>query len=123
MYDNGVDIIFAAAGGSGAGVFAAAKPGSTWAIGVDSDQYKQPALNDIKDVILTSMLKRVDVAVKDMIASGVAGTCLTGVQVFDLAKGGVAYSKSNPAVQPFEEETDALEAKIIAGEITVSDTL
>jgi basic membrane protein A len=122
MYDKGADIVYAAAGGSGAGVFKAAKPGSTWAIGVDSDQYKQPALNAVKDVILTSMLKRVDVAVHDMIKSCAEGSCLTGVQTFDLAKEGVGYSKSNPAVEPYEAKTDELAAKIISGVISVSDT-
>lgn len=123
MYDDGADVIYAAAGGSGAGAMKAAKVGSQWVIGVDSDQYKQPALNAVKDVILTSMLKRVNVAVYDMIKSCVDGTCLTGVQVFDLAKDGVGYSKSNSAVQPYEAETDALAAKIISGEIVVADKL
>ena len=66
------------------------------------------------------MLKRVDVAVHDFIKSCVSGTCLTGVNTFDLAKGGVGYSKSNPAVQPYEATTDALAAKIVSGEIVVS---
>jgi basic membrane protein A and related proteins len=122
MYDNGADVIYTAAGGSGSGAFKAAKPGSTWAIGVDSDQYKQPALAAVKDVILTSMIKRVDVAVFAMVKSCVDGHCLTGPKVFDLASGGVGYSKSNPAVQPYEAKTDELSAKIINGEIKVSAT-
>ena len=117
MFDEDADVIYAAAGGSGAGAMKAAKVGSQWVIGVDSDQYKQPALDAVKDVILTSMIKRVDVAVFDMIKSCVDGACLTGVQVFDLEKEGVGYSKSNPAVQPYEAKTDELAAKIIAGEI------
>ena len=56
-----------------------------------------------------------------MIKSCVDGACLTGVQVFDLEKEGVGYSKSNPAVEPYEAKTDELAAKIISGEITVSD--
>ena len=80
-----------------------------------------PALNAVKDVIITSMLKHVDVAVYDMIKSCIDGACLTGVHVFDLAKDGVGYSKSNPAVKPYEAKTDDLAAKIIAGEIVVSD--
>ena len=121
MYDKGVDVIYAAAGGSGGGVFKVATPGKTWAIGVDADQYNQPALNAVKDVILTSMLKRVDVAVYDMVKSCATGTCLTGVQVFDLEKEGVGYSKSNSAVEPYEAKTDELAAEIIAGTITVPD--
>ena len=69
MYDGGADIIFAAAGGSGAGVFKAAKAAKDFGIGVDTDQYNLPSLADVKDVIITSMVKNVDVAVYDMIAS------------------------------------------------------
>ncbi len=66
MYDGGVDVIFAAAGGSGTGVFQSAKEKSSLAIGVDSDQY-QSADPALRDVIMTSMLKRVDVAVFDFV--------------------------------------------------------
>ena len=122
MYDAGADVIYSAAGGSGAGAFKSATSGKTWAIGVDSDQYKQPALDAIKDVILTSMLKRVDVAVYTMIKSCVDGACMTGPHVFDLAQDGVGYSKSNPAVQPYEAKTDELAQQIKDGTITVSPT-
>jgi basic membrane protein A and related proteins len=121
MIDNGADVLFTAAGGSNAGAFKTAKPGEDWLIGTDSDQYKIPALNAIKDIIITSMLKHVDVAVYSMIKSCIDGACLTGVHVYDLASGGVGYSKSNPAIKPYEAATDALAAKIIAGEIVVSD--
>src|SRR5207247_160325 len=72
MYDNGADIVYAAAGGSGAGVFEAAKQTGNLAIGVDSDQYKT-ADPSVRNVILTSMLKRVDVAVYDFIKSATQG--------------------------------------------------
>jgi basic membrane protein A and related proteins len=120
MYQKGADVVYHAAGGSGSGVFQAAKAAKALAIGVDSDQYlTAPA--DLKDVILTSMLKRVDVAVYDMIASSVDGAPLTGVQVFDLAKDGVGYSQSNPAVEPYVATADEYGAKIISGEITVPE--
>ena len=73
MYDDGTDIIYAAAGGSGAGVFKAAKATGNLGIGVDSDQYNSPSLADVKDVIMTSMLKNVDVAIYDFITSAVNG--------------------------------------------------
>src|SRR5690606_21320611 len=66
MYDQGADVIYHAAGGSGAGLFEAAKERSeetgtkVWAIGVDSDQYNTSS-PEVRDYILTSMLKRVDV--------------------------------------------------------------
>ncbi|MEQ9163922.1 MAG: BMP family ABC transporter substrate-binding protein, partial [Ilumatobacter fluminis] len=68
MYDQGADVIYHAAGGSGAGLFEAAAEQSessgskVWAIGVDSDQYLTAA-PEVQEYILTSMLKRVDTAV------------------------------------------------------------
>ncbi len=121
MYDKGADVIFAAAGGSGSGVFEAAKAAGALAIGVDSDQYLTAAAN-VKDVILTSMIKKVDVAVYDYIKSAVEGSPLTGTTVFDLAADGVGYSTSNPAVQPYTAMADEYAQKIISGEITVPTT-
>ena len=118
MFDAGADVVYAAAGGSGGGVFVAAKAAGTWAIGVDSDQYLS-ADAAVKDVILTSALKNVNVAVYDVIDASVKGAPLTGVQVYDLKNGGVGYSKSNPAVQPYEAKADAAAQAIIAGTVTV----
>ena len=120
LYDDGSEIIFAAAGSSGNGVFKAAKAAGKLAIGVDSDQYLS-ATADVKDIILTSALKRIDTAVYDFIKSAVDGSTLTGVQTFDLSNDGVGYSKSNPAVQPYEAKADEAIAAIIAGTITVPD--
>ncbi len=120
MFQKGADVVYHAAGGSGGGVFEAAKAAEGLAIGVDSDQYlTAPA--DVKDVIITSMLKRVDVAVYDTIAAAVDGAPLTGLQVFDLSKDGVGFSQSNPAVEPYVATADEYGAKIISGEITVPE--
>ncbi|WP_198954566.1 BMP family protein [Kineosporia sp. R_H_3] len=118
MYDAGADIIFAAAGGSGTGVFQSAKAKKTLAIGVDSDQY-QTAAADLQPVIMTSMLKRVDVAVFDFIKSFKDGAPLTGVQTFDLKKDGVGYSTSGGQVDDIATKLDEYKAKIVSGEITV----
>lgn len=121
MFENGADVVYHAAGGSGSGVFEAAKAAGGLAIGVDSDQYlTAPA--ELKDVIITSMLKRVDVAVYNEIKSVVDGSPLTGVNTFGLEQDGVGYSKSNPAVQPYEAKTDELRQQIIDGTITVPET-
>jgi basic membrane protein A and related proteins len=121
MYDQGADVVYAAAGGSGTGVFKAAKASGKLAIGVDSDQYL--TAGDLASVVLTSALKRVDTATYDMIQSSVQGSPLTGVQTFDLKNDGVGYSKSNPAVQPYEAAADAAEQQIISGAVTVPDKL
>jgi basic membrane protein A and related proteins len=121
MFQNGADVVYHAAGGSGGGVFEAAKAAGGLAVGVDSDQYLT-ADASVKDVIITSMLKRVDVAVYEAIKASVEGTPLTGVQTFDLSKDGVGYSDSNPEVAAFTAKADELKAQIIDGTITVPDS-
>jgi basic membrane protein A len=120
MYDAGADVVFAAAGGSGAGVFEAAKTAGTKAIGVDSDQYKtaDPA---VRSVILTSMLKKVDVAVFDFIKSATEGTYTPGPRIYDLKANGVDYSTSGGQVDDIKDKLDAFKQKIISGEITVPE--
>ncbi|MBL7500177.1 BMP family ABC transporter substrate-binding protein [Frankia sp. CNm7] len=118
MYDSGADVVYHAAGGSGGGVFTAAKAGGKLAIGVDADQYLGAA-PDVQPVILTSMLKEVDVAVYDMIKSSVDGKPLTGAKVYDLEAGGVGFSTSNSIVAPFTATAEDYEKKIISGEIVV----
>ncbi len=123
MIDGGTDVIYTAAGGSGAGTFKAiaAAGAGHWAIGVDSDQYKT-ADASVQKYILTSMLKRVDTAVYDFVKSSVDGKVLTGVQTFDLSTDGVGYATSNSAVEPYEAKTDDLKKQIISGDIKVSAT-
>jgi basic membrane protein A len=121
MLDDGADVIYAAAGGSGSGVFDAVAAAKKLAIGVDSDQYKTAAAA-VQPVILTSMLKRVDTAVYTMIKASVDKTPLTGNKIFDLKSDGVGYATSNSIVEPFTAKTDEYKAKIISGEITVPTT-
>jgi basic membrane protein A len=118
MYDAGADIVYQAAGGSGGGVFEAAKTAGGKAIGVDSDQYNtaDPA---VKDVIMTSMLKKVDVAVYDFIKSVVDDKFTAGPTTYDLAKDGVGYSTSGGQIDDIVPQLDEYKAKIISGEITV----
>jgi len=118
MFDGGADVVYHAAGGSGAGVFQAAKAAGKLAIGVDSDQYKtaDPA---VQGVILTSMLKKVDVAVFNFIKSVQDNAFKSGETVFDLAAGGVDYSTSGGKVDDIKSKLDDFKQKIINGEITV----
>ncbi len=118
--DAGADVIYHASGASGAGVFEAVSEAGkgNWAIGVDSDQYlTAPA--SLKSFILTSMLKRVDVATFNMIQSFADGKPLTGYQTYDLKVDGVGYSKSNPAVEPYEAVADKAADEIKSGAIKV----
>ena len=83
MYEAGADVVYAAAGASGSGVLEATadagEPGEVWNIGVDSDLYEQVDA-DLQPYVLTSMLKRVDVATYSAIAAEVDGTFAPGVQ-------------------------------------------
>ncbi len=128
MFEGGADVVYHAAGGSGSGLFQAAKEYSeaqgtkVWAIGVDSDQYLT-AGDDVKDYILTSMLKRVDVAVYNTIEAQVNGTFASGAQVFDLSVDGVGYSTSGGFVDDIVVgEIDDYKQQIIDGAIEVPTT-
>jgi len=118
MFDSGADVVYHAAGGSGTGVFQAAEAAKGWAIGVDSDQYKtaSPAL---QDVILTSMIKKVDVAVYDFLQSYVDGKTLTGPQVYDLKANGVDYSTSGGYVKDIAPQLEKYRQQIVSGQIQV----
>ena len=93
-YAAGTDVIYTAAGGSGAGTIEAAIEAGKWAIGVDSDQYLTAGSPEAQAVILTSMLKRVDVAVFETIKAVSEGDKTGGIKVFDLTNDGVGYSTS-----------------------------
>ncbi len=120
MYDAGADVVYHAAGGSGGGLFEAAKAAGALAIGVDADQY-ETAAPDVRDVILTSMLKKVDVAVFDFLSSVSEGEVEAGPRVYDLEQGGVDYSTSGGKVDDIKAQLDDFKQKIISGEITVTD--
>ena len=118
-YAAGTDVIYTAAGGSGAGTIEAAIEAGKWAIGVDSDQYLTAGTPEAQAVILTSMLKRVDVAVFETIKAVSEGDKTGGIKVFDLANDGVGYSTSGGYIDEFVEQLEEIKAAIVSGEITV----
>jgi basic membrane protein A and related proteins len=118
MFDAGADVVYHAAGGSGGGLFEAAQAAGALAIGVDSDQY-ETAPESVRDVILTSMVKKVDVAVFDFIQSVVDGDVQSGETVYDLEVGGVDYSTSGGQVDDIADQLDDFKEQIISGEITI----
>ncbi|MDM5176510.1 BMP family ABC transporter substrate-binding protein [Massilia sp. DJPM01] len=120
QFDRGVDVVFAVAGGSGMGTLQTAKEKGKLAIGVDSNQnYLHPG------TMLTSMVKRVDVAIYDSFMQMKNGTWKPGVIYKGLKEGGVdwALDKDNRAVVTPEIEKRVNEAKaaIIGGKIKVVD--
>src|SRR5262249_21879088 len=105
QFDAGADVVYHAAGGSGSGVFTAAKDAGKQAIGVDSDQY-QTADPAVQDVIITSMIKHVDVAVYDFVKA-VAGKQFTaGKNAFDLKAGRVDYATSGGQIDGSKSKLD-----------------
>lgn len=117
---QGADVIYAAAGGTGIGVLQAAADGGKLGIGVDSNQNGlQPGK------ILTSMVKRVDVAVYNAFTSASKGEFKPGVNVLGLKEGGVDYAMdgNNKDLVTAEMKTAVEKAKadIIAGTVKVHD--
>lgn len=117
-YDSGVDVIYTAAGGSGAGTIAAAVEKDKWAIGVDSDQWAL-AKPDEQKHILTSMVKHVDVAVFETIKAVADGDTKGGIITFDLKTDGVGYSTSGGFLDDVKDKLDGYKADIISGKIVV----
>ena len=125
MYQSGADVVYHAAGATGAGVFQAAQSEGRFAIGVDSDQsITQP---EFANVILASMVKRVDSAVYRTTKNVVEGNHQGGSSVsLGLEQDGVAcvYGDTLGAEIPAEVKTeiDASTQAIIEGEIDVPTT-
>jgi basic membrane protein A len=117
-FDRGADIVYAAAGGSGLGVLQAAKDQGKLAIGVDSNQnYLQPGS------VLTSVMKRVDVAVYNSFnddADFTAGTSVLGLKDEGVA---LAMDENNASlISPEQmEAVDAAKQAIIDGSVSVHD--
>ena len=115
---QGVDVIFAAAGTSGLGAMQAAKDAGILTIGVDSNQnHLHPGS------VLTSMIKRVDVAVYNCMMSAKDGTWAPGSRVLGLKEDAVGYSldDDNKALitDDMRQKVEAAKAKIIAGGLQV----
>jgi basic membrane protein A and related proteins len=118
QFQNGVDTVYHASGATGHGIFEAAREANARAIGVDSDQH-----DEMPGVVLSSMIKRVDVAVFETIASVVADKFVGGTRVFGLRDNGVDYVHEGeharaiaPAVRARIAE---LREDVIAGRVVV----
>jgi basic membrane protein A len=126
QFGAGAYVIFQVAGGSGNGVIKEAKERSAkgdirWAIGVDKDQYADGIYSGAKSAILTSMMKRVDVAAHDVSAMVRDGTFPGGqVLVFDLKSKGVGLPEKNPNLSAAIVKAVAdYSAQIVSGKLKV----
>ena len=122
QYANGVDVIYTAAGGSGQGALEAAQEQEKFIIWVDSNgNHLAPGL------VLTSMTKEIPTSVQRIIRETVAGNFMAGIRFFGVADGDVSYAvdeHNQPLLSDDIIETvESLKAKIIAGEITVPNTV
>ena len=118
--DRGADVIYHAAGGTGIGVLQAAADAGVLGIGVDSDQnYLHPGQ------VLTSMLKRVDLATYNAMMDVQKDQFTSGVQVMGLAEDGVGYAlddDNRALITPeMQKAVDEAKAEIVSGAIQVHD--
>ena len=115
MITKGADVVYHAAGGTGIGVINACAEEGVYAIGVDTDQAPLAP-----EYVITSAMKRVDVAAQDISKAVAAGEFEAGVHLYDLSNGGVDLSPTRDLI-PAEvlEMVEAAKAKVIAGEIVV----
>src|SRR5918996_1638002 len=116
---SGSDVVFQVAGGCGLGALDGAQEREVWGIGVDADQAF------LGDHVLTSALKRVDVAVFSTIESVVNDAFEGGgVRTFGLAEDGVGLGEFSPnAPQEAIDETMAQAELVIAGEVEIPETV
>lgn len=119
QFGNNVDIIYHASGSTGLGLFEAARSLNKLAIGVDSDQYPEAP-----GFILSSMVKKVDNAVYQIIKETKENKFVSGVKTFGLKEDGVAYvydeHNKNLIPDDVRKKLEEIKAKIIKGEIKVS---
>ncbi len=115
MVTNGADVIFHAAGGTGVGVIEGCKEAGIYAVGVDSDQsYLAP------DTIITSAMKRVDVAVQTVSEEAINGTISGGIETYELSNGGVDIAPTTTLLpDDVVSAVEEIKQKIISGEVTV----
>ncbi|MBX3285939.1 MAG: BMP family ABC transporter substrate-binding protein [Actinobacteria bacterium] len=118
LYEAGADVVYHASGASGSGVFKAAEAADRLAIGVDSNQYLT-ASADEQPCILTSMLKRVDVAVYSTIKDFVSGDLKGGeISAFSLENDGIGYATSGGQIVD-KDQIDGFATDIIDGKVEV----
>ena len=119
MITKGADVIYHAAGGTGIGVINACDEEGIWAIGVDTDQSTLAP-----EHVLTSAMKRVDVASQDIAKAVAEGNFTAGIHMYDLSNGGVDLAPTRDHIPADVLETvEAAKAAIIAGEKSVPTTV
>jgi basic membrane protein A and related proteins len=114
---QGAKVVFQVAGQCGLGALDAAKEKGAQGIGVDADQ------SYLGDQILTSAMKKVDVAVETAIKNAQSGKFKGGDLTFDLKNDGVGIGKTNSTGAKYQSKVDQIKQKIVSGQITPPDTV
>ena len=122
QYENGIDVIYVAAGGSGQGVLEAAQEQQKFIIWVDSNgNHLAPG------IVLTSMTKEISASVQRIIRETVEDNFTAGIRYFGLEDGGVSYALDEHNQSLLSDDmimtVESLKAKIVAGEIVVPNTV
>ncbi|PZG08221.1 BMP family lipoprotein [Nonomuraea aridisoli] len=119
MFQDGADIVYHAAGDSGLGVFQAAAAAGKKAIGVDSDQRQTVTETNLQSVIMTSMLKRVDVGVFEFIKAFQGGAKGGQDVTYDLKVDGVGLATTGGEIDDIKDQLDKAKQDIVNGTIKV----
>lgn len=114
----GSDIIYHASGATGHGIFEAAREAKKLAIGVDGDQH-----DEMPGTVITSMIKRADIAVLETVRAVIDGRFSGGMRVFGVSDEGVDYVHDGPHAAGISDDVkrkvEALRADVIAGRVSV----
>lgn len=123
LYSDGCDVIYHAAGATGLGMFKAASETGNWAIGVDQDQ--AVTNESFADVILSSMIKKIDVATYEACQSVIDGKFVADTTILGLKEGGVDMAESTSKNTPQEviDIANNYKKAIVEGKITVPGDL
>ena len=127
-FDNGVFMIFSAAGGTGNGAIAQAKEyrmqkKDVWAIGVDSDQYEDGLYADGESAVYTSMIKNVELATVQVLKAVSESTFVGGRVTLGIKENGLDYAKTNPTMSDaIKERLDEAKDALADGAIPIHAT-
>ena len=129
MMDFGADVIFPVAGAAGDGALLAAVNAGKWAIGVDVDQWVTTFNNGLvsgSDKLLTSVLKRMDIAVVESVQDLLAETFTSGMVSYGLAENGVGlapYHGADGEIPPYvKDKIDSIKNQIISKTVNANQS-
>ncbi|MGW4644902.1 BMP family ABC transporter substrate-binding protein, partial [Sphaerisporangium sp. NPDC004334] len=120
MFGAGADVLFQAAGGSNIGIMQAAKAAGGHVIGAEGDEART-ADAALRDVVLTSITKRVDTVVFDYLEDISTGSAKPGPTVYGIKSHGFAYTTTGGHIDGIKSRLDEAEQKIARGQIVLPE--